>query len=97
MVYETSVIIVLHARISDSTHFIIPTHFFSSYGSVWKAIHKQTGGIVAIKKVEIDNDLDDIMKEIDFMKGCRSPFIVRYYGSYFKDNELWVRIFFLEW
>jgi len=61
-----------------------------SYGSVWKAIHKQTGGIVAIKKVEIDNDLDDIMKEIDFMKGCRSQYIVRYYGSYFKDNELWI-------
>lgn len=61
-----------------------------SYGSVWKAIHIKTGDIVAIKKVEIDNDLDDIMKEIDFMKGCRSPFIVRYYGSYFKDNELWI-------
>eukprot|EP00026_Physarum_polycephalum_P005843 Phypoly_transcript_05882.p1 GENE.Phypoly_transcript_05882~~Phypoly_transcript_05882.p1 ORF type:complete len:470 (+),score=85.35 Phypoly_transcript_05882:171-1580(+) len=61
-----------------------------SYGSVWKAIHKQTGGIVAIKKVGIDNDLDDIMKEIEFMKGCRSPYIVRYFGSYFKENELWI-------
>lgn len=61
-----------------------------SYGSVWKAIHKQTGGVVAIKKVGIDNDLDDIMKEIEFMKGCRSPYIVRYFGSYFKDNELWI-------
>jgi serine/threonine protein kinase len=61
-----------------------------SYGSVWKAIHRQTGGIVAIKKVGIDNDLDDITKEIDFMKGCRSPYIVRYFGSYFKENELWI-------
>jgi serine/threonine protein kinase len=57
---------------------------------VWKAIHRQTGGIVAVKKVGIDNDLDDIMREIEFMKGCRSPYIVRYFGSYFKDNELWV-------
>jgi len=40
--------------------------------------------------VGIDNDLEDIMKEIDFMKGCRSPYIVRYFGSYFKDNELWI-------
>lgn len=61
-----------------------------SYGSVWKAIHKQSGTVVAIKKVGIDNDLEDIMKEIDFMKGCRSPYIVRYFGSYFKDNELWI-------
>ena len=45
---------------------------------------------MAVKKVGIDNDLDDIMKEIEFMKGCRSPYIVRYFGSYFKDNELWV-------
>jgi len=61
-----------------------------SYGSVWKAIHKQTSTIVAIKRVGIDNDLEDIMKEIDFMKGCRSPYIVIYFGSYFKDNELWI-------
>jgi len=61
-----------------------------SYGSVWKAIHRQTGGIVAIKKVGIDNDLDDITKEIEFMKGCRSPYIVRYFGSYFKSDELWI-------
>lgn len=61
-----------------------------SYGSVWKAMHRATGTIVAIKRVSIDNDLEDIMKEIDFMKGCRSPFIVRYFGSYFKDSELWI-------
>jgi len=61
-----------------------------SYGSVWKAIHKQTGSVVAVKRVSIDNDLEDIVKEIEFMKGCSSPYIVRYYGSYFKDSELWI-------
>jgi len=61
-----------------------------SYGSVWKAMHKPTGSIVAVKRVPIDNDLEDIMKEIDFMKSCRSPYIVRYFGSYFKENELWI-------
>eukprot|EP01113_Clastostelium_recurvatum_P010860 TRINITY_DN1545_c0_g1_i2.p1 TRINITY_DN1545_c0_g1~~TRINITY_DN1545_c0_g1_i2.p1 ORF type:complete len:359 (+),score=78.29 TRINITY_DN1545_c0_g1_i2:74-1150(+) len=61
-----------------------------SYGSVWKAMHRSTSLIVAIKKVPIDNDLEDIMKEIDFMKSCRSPYVVRYHGSYFKDNELWI-------
>jgi len=61
-----------------------------SYGSVWKAMHRSTSSIIAIKKVGIDNDLEDIMKEIEFMKGCKSDYIVRYYGSYFKDNELWI-------
>jgi serine/threonine protein kinase len=40
--------------------------------------------------VGIDNDLEDIIKEIDFMKGCNSQYIVKSYGSYFKDNELWI-------
>jgi len=66
------------------------TFFNRSYGSVWKAIHRATGTVTAIKRVGIDNDLEDIMKEIDFMKGCRSPYIVRYFGSYFKDSELWI-------
>eukprot|EP01111_Echinosteliopsis_oligospora_P013831 TRINITY_DN5063_c0_g1_i1.p1 TRINITY_DN5063_c0_g1~~TRINITY_DN5063_c0_g1_i1.p1 ORF type:complete len:474 (+),score=105.95 TRINITY_DN5063_c0_g1_i1:316-1737(+) len=62
-----------------------------SYGSVWKAVHKQTGAVVAVKKVGIDNDLEDLLKEIDFMESCcDSPFIVKYYGKYFKDDELWI-------
>jgi len=61
-----------------------------SYGSVWKGRHQKTGTITAIKRVPIENDLDDIIKEIKIMKQCRSPYIVSYFGSYFKDNELWI-------
>jgi serine/threonine kinase 3 len=64
--------------------------FHSHNGSVWKAIHKRTGVVVAIKKVEIDANMDGIVKEIDFMKGCTSPYVVRCYESYTKENELWV-------
>lgn len=53
-------------------------------------MHIATGSIVAIKRVSIDNDLEDIIKEITFMKGCKSPYIVKYHGSYVKDGELWV-------
>lgn len=61
-----------------------------SYGSVWKAIHLKTNTVTAIKKVPVENDLDEILNEIKIMKSCRSPYIISYYGSYFKENELWI-------
>ncbi|KAI3658557.1 hypothetical protein MP638_002801, partial [Amoeboaphelidium occidentale] len=65
-----------------------------SYGSVYKAIHKKSGTVVALKIVPIENDLEDIIKEINVMNGCDSPYIVRYYGSYFKNDNLWMFIEF---
>lgn len=34
------------------------------------------------------------MKEITILKECRSDFIIRYYGSYYKDGDLWVSVVF---
>lgn len=45
---------------------------------------------MAIKIVPVESDLDDLMKEISILKSCKSEYIVRYYGSYYKDNDLWV-------
>jgi len=64
---------------------------FRSYGTVWKAIHSKTGTVVAIKRIAVENDLEDILNEIKIMKACRSPYIINYYGSYLKDNDLWVK------
>jgi len=61
-----------------------------SYGSVWKAMHIKTKTVTAIKKVPVENDLEEILNEIKIMKCCRSPYIISYYGSYFKENELWI-------
>ncbi|XP_030635869.1 serine/threonine-protein kinase 4-like [Chanos chanos] len=61
-----------------------------SYGSVFKAHHKETGEIVAIKQVPVESDLQEIIKEISIMQQCNSPHVVRYYGSYFKDSDLWI-------
>jgi len=61
-----------------------------SYGSVWKAKHLKTGTTTAIKRVPVENDLDEILNEIKIMKQCRSSYIISYYGSYFKENELWI-------
>lgn len=46
---------------------------------------------MAIKIVPIENDLEDIVKEINVMNGCVSDYIVQFYGSYLKDASLWVR------
>lgn len=67
---------------------------FSSYGSVWKARHKKSNRIVAVKIIPADTDLNDLMKEITILKECRSDFIIRYYGSYYKDGDLWVSVVF---
>ena len=42
----------------------------SSYGSVYKAMHKETGQVVAIKQVPVDTDLQEIIKEISMMQQC---------------------------
>ncbi|MEQ2230043.1 Serine/threonine-protein kinase 4 [Ilyodon furcidens] len=61
-----------------------------SYGCVFKANHKETGEIVAIKQVPVESDLQEIIKEISIMQQCNSPHVVRYYGSYFKNSDLWI-------
>ncbi|XP_017287005.1 serine/threonine-protein kinase 4-like [Kryptolebias marmoratus] len=61
-----------------------------SYGCVFKANYKETGEIVAIKQVPVESDLQEIIKEISIMQQCHSPHVVRYYGSYFKNSDLWI-------
>uniref|UniRef100_A0A9L0JBS7 Serine/threonine kinase 4 n=1 Tax=Equus asinus TaxID=9793 RepID=A0A9L0JBS7_EQUAS len=61
-----------------------------SYGSVYKASHKETSQIVAIKQVPVESDLQEIIKEISIMQQCDSPHVVKYYGSYFKNTDLWI-------
>jgi serine/threonine protein kinase len=57
---------------------------------VFKGIHKSSGRIVAIKIIPVESELDELLKEIAILKKCDSPYIVTYYGSYFKDADLWV-------
>jgi serine/threonine protein kinase len=67
----------------------------SSYGSVFKAIRKSDGMVVAIKQVPIDEEIEELRKEIDIMKECSSPFIISYEGTYFNENnEIWVCLIF---
>lgn len=61
-----------------------------SYGCVYKAKHRETGQFLAIKQVPVESDLPEIVKEISIMKQCDSPYIVKYFGSYLKEGDLWI-------
>ena len=61
-----------------------------SYGSVYKAIHKESRQVLAIKQVPVDNEDPQIFKEISIMQECDSPNVVKYYGSYFTSTDLWI-------
>ena len=80
-----------------------------AYGAVYKAMHKESGQLLAIKQVPVDSDLQDIIKEISIMQQCdryliclhtigcvvscdslHSQYVVKYYGSYFKNTDLWI-------
>lgn len=62
-------------------------HFYICY---FQALHKESGQVLAIKQVPVDTDLQEIIKEISIMQQCDSPYVVKYYGSYFKNTDLWV-------
>src|SRR4051794_9160694 len=62
-----------------------------SYGSVFKALDRRDGKVVAIKVLEVENeDTAELQKEINILKECNSDFIVRYKGSYEKDGNIWI-------
>ena len=61
-----------------------------NYGQVYKACHKKSGHIVAIKVVPISSDIESLRKEIQILKQCKCPHIVWYFGSYLKGDDLWL-------
>lgn len=63
-----------------------------AYGSVSKAMELATGELYAIKILSATSlsEITAIKKEIQILKLCDNEHIVKYYGSYFKDNNLWI-------
>jgi serine/threonine protein kinase len=61
-------------------------------GTVFKAKHRPSGKIIALKRVKIANDamLHDMQKEISIMNNCDSENIVDFYGSYVDRKEVWI-------
>jgi len=61
-----------------------------SYGSVWKAMDKRDRTIVAIKIITVENETSALRREVDILRKCNSPYIVKYSGAYRKDSEIWI-------
>ncbi|XP_061103523.1 mitogen-activated protein kinase kinase kinase kinase 6 isoform X2 [Conger conger] len=63
-----------------------------TYGDVFKAREIKTSVIAAIKVVKLDpgEDVTCIQQEISMMKECTHRNIVAYYGSYLRNNKLWI-------
>jgi serine/threonine protein kinase len=60
-------------------------------GTVYKALHKETQRVVAIKKMKVGlNNVSNTVKEIKIMKDLKSPYTLKYYGCYRKDDFIWL-------
>ncbi|KAI5960527.1 KIC1 [Candida theae] len=64
------------------------------FGVVYKAYHKQTKQLYAIKVLNLDTEEEDILdvqQEIQFLTELKSvPNITHYYGSILNDTKLWI-------
>ena len=68
-----------------------------NYGSVYKVRNNITGEILAAKICKIvSNNTESFYKEINMLKQCDSPYILKYYSSYIKNNTVWIILEFCE-
>ncbi|CAH8832176.1 unnamed protein product [Trichobilharzia szidati] len=63
-----------------------------TYGDVFKAVHREKRTLVAVKvmKIDLKDDIRSICQEIHTLRECRHPNIVQFYGSYLRNNKLWI-------
>ena len=61
-----------------------------AFGVVYKAIHKSTGIILAVKSLPAGDHPEEIRNEIAILQKCNDPNIVSYLGSMLKMPKLWV-------
>ena len=68
-----------------------------NYGSVYKIQKITTGEIMAAKICKIEsNNSESFKREINMLKQCHSPYILKYYASYIKKNIIWIVLEFCE-
>ncbi|KKY23701.1 putative mst3-like protein kinase [Phaeomoniella chlamydospora] len=69
-----------------------------SFGTVYKAIERSTGEIVAIKHIDLESsedDIQEIQQEISVLSTCASPYVTQYRTSFLRGYKLWIVMEFL--
>lgn len=66
-----------------------------AFGEVWIARESHSDVTVAIKRVKNTESVEAIVKGVEALKNCISPFIVRYSKVFQKDGEVWVGFFWM--
>jgi serine/threonine-protein kinase 24/25/MST4 len=64
-----------------------------SFGEVWKARNKQTGDVVAVKLInleESEEDIEVIQDEVHVQRSIKCDQIVRIYESFTHGHTLWI-------
>ncbi len=81
----------------DNLYTILQKIGQGNYGSVYKVQNNKTGQILAAKICKIEsNNKDSFYKEINMLKQCDSPYILKYYSSYLKNNTFWIVLEFCD-
>ncbi|KAJ1734279.1 MAP kinase kinase (MEK) [Coemansia biformis] len=66
-------------------------------GTVVKAVHRPTQTPMALKFIRADFSIrQQILKELQILHECNSPYIVSFYGAYPKDNGVQVCLEFMD-
>ena len=73
-----------------------PTHHGRSFGKVFKALNHKMNRICAVKVVPLEFDAGEVAREIEHLRECDQPNIVQYYGSFPKDNKLYIMMEYCE-
>lgn len=63
-----------------------------SFGEVFKGCKKGTNELYAFKVIPMDDtdNLDVIIKEIQFLSRLRSPYINRHHETFLKNTDIWI-------
>eukprot|EP00966_Prymnesium_polylepis_P056689 1311660-Prymnesium_polylepis.1 len=71
---------------------ILETLGEGSFGKVYKALNHEQNVIMAVKVIPLDsdNDISDIREEINMLQQCDSQHIVKYFGSFSYQEQLWI-------
>lgn len=59
---------------------------------MYVALNSISQELVAIKRVKIVSEKEQIESESRLLKSCKSRYVVGYYNVLRKENELWVRV-----